>query len=102
MNNEAIDHALAALPSLFFNNDGMGVRELIEGVYDAGARDLLDSLVTVEYAAARWDVSERRARAHIAALNAKHNIGWQINGGWVMRRSDVDKHAPQQKYRRNG
>lgn len=100
MRNSVIEEAEREIGGIVALGDALGLRELLDRVYDAGADDLVRNLVTVEYAAARWAVSERRARAHIAALNAKHGIGWQIGGAWVMRREDIDQHAPQSKYRR--
>ena len=101
MTNERVDAVLAWLaPHLLSSTDTLELRSLLEELYDSGADDLVQNLVTVEYAAARWDVSERRARAHIAALKAKRAIGWKIGDSWVLRRSDVDDHAPQQKYRK--
>jgi hypothetical protein len=99
VDSDRIEQALAALPALTFQQDTLGLRSLLEDLYDGAQDDLLAELCGVEYAAARWEVTDRRARAHIARLHAKYGIGQQIGGAWLLRRSDVDAHRPDRKYR---
>jgi hypothetical protein len=96
--NDRIDRVLAALPSLLFSDDHLGARALLEELYDAGADDLLADLCGAEQAAARWGVTERRARAHIARLHEKYGVGRQFGGTWLLRRQDIDEHLPNAKY----
>lgn len=100
MTADRIEGALAALPALLFANDQHGMRSLLEDLYDGAQDDLLSDLMSAEQAAARWDVTERRARAHIARLHEKYGVGRQLGGAWVLRRAHVESHAPEQKYRR--
>lgn len=100
MNNERIDRALAALPALLFANDRLGMRALLEEVYEAGWDDALSDLCDSAQAAARWDVTERRARAHIARLHEKYGVGRQFGGSWLLNRQDIDRHPPDARYRR--
>jgi len=92
--NARIERALAALPALVFGNDQLGIQSLLEEVYDGAQDDLLAELCGIESAAARWNVSERRARAHIARLHEKYGIGRQFGGSWLLRRQDIDAHPP--------
>lgn len=96
-----IDAALALLaPHLCTVQEPMYFRSLLEDLYDGAQDDLLDDLVSAEQAAVRWDVTDRRARAHIARLHEKYGVGRQLGGAWVLRRAHVEKYAPERKYRR--
>jgi hypothetical protein len=99
MINDRIDRALTALPALVFQHDTLGLRSLLEELHDGAQDDLLADLCSVETAAARWDVSDRRARAHIARLHEKYGIGRQFGGTWLLRRRDIEAHPPDRKYR---
>lgn len=99
MYNDRIESALTALPSVVFRQDTLGLRALIEDLYDGAQDDLLNDLCSPEQAAARWDVGERRARAHIARLHEKYGIGRQFGGTWLLKRQDIERHPPDQKYR---
>lgn len=99
MANDRIDRVLAALPSLLFEGDHLGARSLLEELYDAAQDDALVDLCGVEQAAAHWNVSDRRARAHIARLHEKYGVGRQFGGTWLVRRSDINEYPPDKKYR---
>lgn len=100
MRHYRIDQTLAALPGLAFNNDELGARLLLEELYDGAQDDLLAELVGSDHAAVHWNVSERRARAHIARLHERYGVGKQFGGVWVLRRRDMERHAPAQSHRR--
>jgi hypothetical protein len=97
---DRISGVMAALPALLFAGDQLGMRCLLEELCEGVQNDLLDELRGAEQAAAVWDVSERRARAHIARLHEKYGIGRQFGGAWLLRRQDIERHPPDQKYRR--
>lgn len=99
--NEQIERVLAALPALVFANDQHGLRSLLEELIDSAQDEILSDLCGAEQAAARWDVSERRARAHIARLHEKYGIGRRLGGSWIIRRAHIDSHPPDRKYRRD-
>ena len=98
MPNDRIERTLAALPAFFFANDHHGLRSLLEDLYDGAQDDILADLVSAEQAAARWNVTDRRARAHIARLHEQYGIGRQLGGAWIIRRAHVDAHAPDTRY----
>lgn len=101
MSNDRIERAMGVLPSLVFQQDTLGLRSLLEDMYESAQDDLLSDLCSVETAAARWNVSDRRARAHIARLHDKYGIGLQFGGTWLLRRRDIERNPPDQKYRRS-
>lgn len=101
MSNDRIDAALAQLaPHLCTIQEPMYFRELLETLYDGAQDDLLADLISAEQAAAIWDVTDRRARAHIARLHEKYGIGRQLGGAWVIRRAHAESHAPDRRYRK--
>lgn len=59
-----------------------------------GRDEALLSLRTVEDAAAAWNVSERRARAHIAHLHDRWSVGMQVGKTWLVTQDEIDRHAP--------
>lgn len=100
MMQERVEGALAAIPALLQQQDVLGLRSLLEDLYEAGEADALQQLRSVEQAAEAWGVSLRRARAHIAAQHAKFGVGRRLGGGWVLRASEIEGFAPKAKYRR--
>ena len=98
--NDRIERVLAALPALALQHDSLGMRSLLEDLYDAAQDDLLDDLRDAAQAAAAWGVSERRARARIAKLHEEYGIGRLVGGAWVVRQAHIDAHPPDQKYRK--
>lgn len=98
--NKRIEGVLAALPSLLFAGDQIGMRCLLEEFYEGAQTDLLGELRGAEQAAAVWEVTDRRARAHIARLHEKYGIGQQFGGSWLLRRQDIEQHPPDRKYRK--
>lgn len=99
--NPFITRMFDEVQTYFRHGDLFGVIATLEEVYEQGGYDILKDLVDVKYAADQWDVSERRARAHIAKLHEEHGIGWQLGGSWVLLKTQVEAHAPQKKYRKD-
>lgn len=98
--NDRINAVLALLaPHLVTIQEPYYFRQLLEGLYDDAQDDLLESLRSAQDAAQAWGVSDRRARAHIARLHEKYGIGQQFGGSWLIRREDIERHPPDQKYR---
>lgn len=96
-----IDAVLGLLaPHLCTTQEPLYFRALLDDLYDGAQDDLLADLMSAEQAAAMWDVTDRRARAHIARLHEKYGIGQQLGGAWIIRRAHVESHAPDKRYRR--
>jgi hypothetical protein len=94
MSNDRIDRALAMVPALIFEQDTLGVRSLMEELYDAGADDMLLRLRSAEDAAEAWNVSTRRAQAHIAAIHKRHGAATRIGRAWLITEDEIKKYAP--------
>src|SRR5262245_18779779 len=96
-----IDAALALLaPHLLTTQEPHSIRSLLEDLYDGAQDDLMNDLIDTNQAAAIWDVTERRASAHILRLHEKYGIGRQLGGAWVLRRAHAEAYKHDQKYRR--
>lgn len=82
--DDRIDAALAELaPHILSPQDPLYFRAVLEDLHDGAQDDLLASLRGARDAAAEWNVTLRRASAHIARLH-----------------SDIDRYRPDPKYKR--
>ena len=99
MTNDRIERVLALLPALLSTQDIFGARALLEEIYDAGQDDLMADLCDTQDAARAWNVTPRRANAHIAKLHERYGVGRQLGGAWVLRRQDIEAHKPDQRFR---
>lgn len=92
--NDRIERALVALPALVFQDDALGLQSLLEELYDAGADDLRACLRGTEDAADAWNVSTRRAQAHIAAIHERHGVAARIGRAWLITADEIERYRP--------
>lgn len=60
---------------------------------DARSAALL-SVRSAEDAAESWDVSVRRAQAHIAYLHERHAVGARIGRAWFLTEEEIERYRP--------
>lgn len=101
MSTDRISTALALLaPHLLTIQDPLYIRSILEDLHDGAQDDILASLRSSQDAATAWGVSHSRARARIAQLHERYEIGRQFGGSWLIRQEDIDHHPPDTKYRK--
>lgn len=78
--------------------------QVAQTAYAEGRADALLSLRTADDAAAAWNVSSARARAHIANLHRRYAVGMRIGGprrgAWLITQQEIDSHPPDATRRR--
>lgn len=89
--NDRIERVLAALTAA---RDPLEVRAIVEDLYDTAQDDLLGQLHDAERAADAWQVSRRRANAHITHIHRQHGVGTRIGGALLLRQSEIEKYRP--------
>lgn len=57
------------------------------------AYELLNLLDTAQLAE-QWGVSERRVRAHVAALHERFGVGREVHGRWMLTAEEAETHRP--------
>lgn len=74
--------------------DHLAAREALEDYIDSEVDRRLAGLVGTTELASIWDVSTRRAQAHLQWLRERYGVGVQLGGAWFLWREQAEEYRP--------
>jgi hypothetical protein len=98
--SDSIAALLAHLHTCQEQGDTLAAREALEDYIDAEVDRRLSGLVGTTELARIWDVSVRRAQAHVAWLHERHGIGILLGGSWFLWCEQANENRPGKPGRR--
>lgn len=91
---DTVDNLLSHLRICIEQRDYLAAREAVEEYADTEFDRRLSDLIGTAELAALWNVTRRRAQAHVTWLNERHGIGIQLCGTWFLEKHLAETYKP--------